>query len=300
MTETTPFDAPSTARVVSSYGRHYLIETAAGELLKASRRGKRADVIVGDQVLYASAGDGEAVIDEVLPRRSVLFRADDQRTKEMAANVDQMAIVFAPLPGFDIRFVWRALAAARTAEIDSMVILNKTDLPGAVDARARLEQLRTLGHRTLAISAKHDPESTRRSLLPLLAGRTTLLIGQSGMGKSTLLNLLVPEAKARTQEFSQRLNLGRQTTTTTRWFALGTSGALIDSPGFRAFGLSHLDFGSLVAAFPEFEPYLGHCRFLDCHHVTEPDCAIRVAVDEGGIDGQRYAFYCGLLAENAP
>jgi ribosome biogenesis GTPase len=286
------------ARVVASYGRHHLIQTTAGDLLKASRRGKRGDVVVGDQVQYTWAGDREAVIDAVLPRRSLLFRADDQRTKEMAANVGQVSIVFAPQPAFSIQFVWRALAAAQAAGIDSVVILNKTELPGAAGARARLEQLRTLGYRTLAVSAKLDPEGARRTLLPLLAGRATLLIGQSGMGKSTLLNLLVPDANVRTQEFSRHLNLGRQTTTTTRWFALDSVGALIDSPGFQAFGLSHLEFGSLVAAFPEFKPFLGRCRFLDCRHVTEPDCAILAAVNEGRIEGQRYAFYRELLTES--
>lgn len=297
MSEAQAFDTPLMARVVASYGRHHLIETTAGDLLKASRRGKRGDVVVGDQVHYTSAGDREAVIDAVLPRRSLLFRADDQRTKEMAANVEQISIVFAPQPAFSIQFVWRALAAAQAAGIDSVVILNKTELPGAAGARARLEQLHTLGYRSLAVSAKLDPEGTRRALLPLLAGRATLLIGQSGMGKSTLLNLLVVDANVRTQEISRHLNLGRQTTTTTRWFALDKVGALIDSPGFQAFGLSHLEPGSLVAAFPEFKPFLGRCRFLDCRHVTEPDCAILAAVDEGRIEAQRYAFYRELLTE---
>ena len=283
--------------MVASFGRHHLIEGDGGELLTASRRGKRGDVIVGDCVHYQRSGDGQAVIDEVLARRSLLFRADQNRTKEMAANVDQVAIVFAAQPAFNIRFIWRALAAARAAGIDSLVILNKIDLSGTDAARRRLEQLDALGHRTLAISAQRDLQAARRALALLLAGRATLLVGQSGMGKSTLLNLLVPGAGARTQEFSRHLNLGKQTTTSSRWFALAGGGALVDSPGFQAFGLSHLDDRMVVAALAEFEPYLGRCRFLDCRHAAEPDCAIRAAVDAGRIDAQRYDFYRELLAE---
>jgi ribosome biogenesis GTPase / thiamine phosphate phosphatase len=300
MSEAGHADAPLTARVVANYGRHYLIESAAGALLAANRRGKRADVAVGDQVRYQQTGAEQAVIDEILPRRSLLFRADAQRTKEMASNVDQVAIVFAPQPTFNIRFVWRALAAARAAAIESLVILNKSDLPGIDAANARLQQLRALGHRTLALSVKRGPDDALHALSPLLIDRATFLVGQSGMGKSSLLNLLVPQADVRTQEFSRHLNLGRQTTTSTRWFALKGGGAVVDSPGFQAFGLSGLDFEGIIGAFPEFGPHLGQCRFLDCHHVTEPDCAIRAAVDRGDIDAQRYAFYRELLTECLP
>jgi len=300
MSEAERTGAALTARVVASYGRHYLIESAAGTLLAASRRGKRADVVVGDQARYQHTGSEQAVIDEILPRRSLLYRADAQRTKEMAANVDQVAIVFAPQPAFNIRFIWRALAAARAAGIDTLVILNKIDLPGIDAANERLQQLHALGHRTFAISVKRDPDGALRTLAPVLAQRATFLVGQSGMGKSSLLNLLVPQADARTQEFSRHLNLGRQTTTSTRWFALDAGGAVVDSPGFQAFGLSGLDFGGIIAAFPEFGPHRGQCRFLDCHHVTEPGCAIRAAVDRGDIEAQRYAFYRELLTECLP
>lgn len=288
----------SAARVVASFGRHHLIE-CGGTLLNAVRRGKRGDVIVGDLVRFERTGADQAVIDSVLPRASLLYRADRNRAKEMAANVDQVAIVFAAQPAFNIRFVWRALTAAHAAGVQSLVILNKTDLPDLDAARVRLEQMRTLGYRTLALSARRDPDAARAALLPLLARRATLLIGQSGMGKSTLLNLLVPGADALTQEFSRHLNLGKQTTTSSRWFALPGGGALIDSPGFQAFGLSHLDDAAIVSALPEFAPHLGRCRFLDCRHLAEPDCAIRAAVDAGGIDAQRYDFYRELLAERA-
>ncbi len=297
MSEPARPDADQAARVVASFGRHYLIAGASSGILTASRRGKRGDVIVGDMVRYRTAGADQAVIDEVLPRHGVLFRADQQRTKPMAANVDQVAVVYAAQPAFNLRFVWRALVAADAAGIDCLVILNKIDLPGSEEAIMRLEQMRSLGYRGVAISAKREPARARDALLPIIDQRATLLIGQSGMGKSTLLNLLVPGADMRTQEFSRHLNLGRQTTTLSRWFALEAGGALIDTPGFQAFGLAHLDASGVIAAFPEFRPFLGHCRFLDCRHAAEPDCAIRAAVDDGHIDRQRYDFYRELLAE---
>jgi ribosome biogenesis GTPase len=291
-------ETESTARVVASFGRHHLIDRG-GELLTAVRRGKRGDVIVGDLVRFERTGVDQAVIDAVLPRASLLYRADRNRAKEMAANVDQVAIVYAAQPAFNIRFIWRALAAAHAAGVESLVILNKIDLPDLAAAQARLEQMQSLGTRTLAVSARRNPDATRAALRPLLAQRATLLIGQSGMGKSTMLNLLVPGADVLTQEFSRHLNLGRHTTTSSRWFALPGGGALIDSPGFQAFGLSHLDAAAIVAALPEFAPHLGRCRFLDCRHLAEPDCAIRAAVDAGGIDTQRYDFYRELLAEHS-
>lgn len=297
MSERLRAGAAEAARVVASFGRHHLIDDGSGGLLHAVRRGKRGDVIVGDLVQHQCTGAGQAVIEAVLPRRSLLYRADANRAKEMAANVDQVAIVFAAQPAFNIRFVWRALAAAHAAAIDSLVILNKSDLPDLADARARLQQLSALGHRTLTVSAKRAADEARAALLPLLVPRATLLIGQSGMGKSTLLNLLVPGAEAMTQEYSRHLNLGKQTTTSSRWFALPEGGALIDSPGFQAFGLSHLDDAAIVASFPEFAAHLGRCRFIDCRHLAEPDCAIRSALSAGAIEGQRYDFYRELLAE---
>jgi ribosome biogenesis GTPase len=298
MSETPNTTKDATARVIASFGRHYVIESD-GELLTATRRGKRGDVAVGDRVHFGHGAQGQAVIESIAPRSSLLFRTDGIRTKELAANVDLAVVVIAPQPAYNIRFVWRALIAASCAGIESLVVLNKVDLDGAEAAGTRLEELRVLGDRTLRISAKRDPDAATRTLLPLLTGRVSLLIGQSGMGKSTLLNLLVPNADARTQEFSRHLNAGKQTTTSTRWFPLSGGGALIDSPGFQAFGLSHLDRAAIGAALPEFVPFLGHCRFADCRHAVEPDCAIRAAVDAGRIDPQRYAFYLDLVGTPA-
>lgn len=287
------------ARVVAAYGRRFLVHDATGHTWLASRRGKRGDVVVGDRVHCTAAGADSAAIESIEPRASLLFRADVLRTKELAANIDQVAIVFAPQPAFNLHFVWRALVAARGAQIGRLVVLNKIDLPDAGAARAALDELAALGERTIAVSAKASPEDARAQLTAELAQRTTLLVGQSGMGKSTLLNLLVPDANARTREFSAKLNQGKQTTTASRWFAFGAGGAIVDSPGFQAFGLAHLSIEQLAACLPEFAPHLGRCRFNDCRHLEEPDCAVRAAIDAGAIAPARYAFYRQLAGEVA-
>jgi ribosome biogenesis GTPase len=294
--------APLIARVVATFGRHSLVRdalSAAAPLLTATRRGKRGDVVVGDLVRCIAVGD-QATIESIEPRRSLLFRADEHRVKELAANIDLVAVVFAPRPPCNPHFVWRALAAAQAAGIDALAVLNKIDVSDGLElAQAMLALAARLGVATLAVSAKSAPDDARERLAEVTAGRATLLVGQSGMGKSTLLNLRV-DANARTQEYSTRLNVGKQTTTATRWFdvpARDGGGALIDTPGFTAFGLAHLSLQQRAAALPDFVPFLGQCRFNDCRHLSEPDCAIRRAVASGDISPARYAFYTELAAE---
>ncbi len=278
-------------RVIGAFGRHFLVEDAAGATRLATRRGKRGDVLVGDRVVVLPDGQDQAVIEDLLPRTSVLKRAEGVQEKFLAANIEQIAIVLAARPTFNPHFVWRALLAAHDAGIGALVILNKSDLPETAAARGFLADLAKLGVATFEVAAKARPEATAAQLLPHLRGRSTLLVGQSGMGKSTLLNLLVPDAGARTQEFSTRLNLGKQTTTSSRWFDLPGGGALVDTPGFQSFGLRHLDGRAIVAAMPDLAANSDDCRFLDCRHLEEPGCAVTAAVRRGEIDPARYAFY---------
>ncbi len=282
------------ARVIATFGRQSLIDDAQ-HIRQATRRGRRGDVVVGDCVLASITSTEQARIESIEPRSTLLFRTDGYRTKELASNIDQVIIVFAERPAFSRWFIWKALVAAGAAGIESLVLRNKTDLGESDDASSFLQQLSQLGWRTLSMSAKVDSDRSRTLLQRELAGRKSLMVGQSGMGKSTLLNLVVPDAQARTQEYSERLNVGKQTTTASRWFPLNGD-ALVDTPGFKEFGLAHLGLGELAATFPEFDALLGHCRFQDCRHLEEPGCAIRKALTDGTIAPDRYEFYRSFAA----
>jgi ribosome biogenesis GTPase / thiamine phosphate phosphatase len=279
------------ARVVATFGRQSLVDDGRGEVWTATRRGKKGDVVVGDVVRARPSTPGLARIERVEPRRSLLFRADAFRTKELAANIDRVLVVYAARPTFNRWFVWKALVAAHAASIEPVVIQNKIDLDDGGDAAGFRLALARLGVMTLALSARSDPGGARHALEEITRNRASLLVGESGMGKSTLLNLLVPDAGARTQEYSRHLDLGKQTTTASRWFALPYGGSIVDTPGFREFGLAHVGIDRLAESFPEFRPALGHCRFLDCRHLAEPDCAVRALVAGGAVAADRYAFY---------
>jgi len=290
-------DAPRfSARAVATFGRSCLLEDDQGAEWPAVRRGRRGDVVVGDRVEATVSAPGQATVESIEPRRSLLFRADEFRTKELAANIDQVLVVFASRPSFNRWFVWKALLAAEAAGIDAIVVRNKSDVAeGAAEAQSALDEIAALGVHTTIVSARAEPVAALSTLAPRVADRSSLLVGQSGMGKSTLLNLLVPSAQARTREHSERLDLGKQTTTAARWFQLPDGGALVDTPGFKEFGLVHLSAAQIVAGFPEFRSHLGQCRFLDCRHLVEPGCAILAALHDGAISSGRYQFYRAMV-----
>jgi ribosome biogenesis GTPase / thiamine phosphate phosphatase len=293
-----PASAGGVAVVVAAHGRHVVVETPDARRVLCHARGKKSDVVVGDRVQWAPAGD-EGVVEAVVTRRNLLFRQDDWRSKSFAANLDQLLILVAGEPVFSESQLTRALLAASEAGIPALIGLNKTDLPAVDSARARLAPYATMGVAVIELALKARPEASRATLAPLLAGRTTLVLGPSGMGKSTLINLLVPTAAAQVGEVSQALAAGRHTTTSTRWYWLDEqrSGAIIDSPGFQEFGLRQLRPEQLATLMPDLAAAPGGCRFHNCTHRSEPGCAVRAAVERGEIAASRYRIYLELFEE---
>ncbi|TKC83939.1 ribosome small subunit-dependent GTPase A [Trinickia terrae] len=285
--------------VIAAHGRHYVVAPdGADALLQCFPRGKKSEVAVGDRVVFETTSADQGVIVEIGERRNLLYRSDQYKSKLFAANLDQLLIVLATEPHFSEDLLGRALIAAEANALKPLIVLNKTDVEAALPAaRTRLEPYRELGYEVLELSIKTRPDAAREALVDHLHGHATLLLGQSGMGKSTLVNLLVPDAAAATREISTALNSGRHTTTFTRLYPLPVGGALIDSPGFQEFGLHHLTEGRLERAFPEFRPLLAHCRFYNCHHLHEPGCAILEAVAEGRVAPERHALYAQLVHE---
>jgi ribosome biogenesis GTPase len=289
------------ATVLAAHGRQFFLRTDDDGERIAVTRGRRGDVVAGDRVAWSELGAGQAVIDAVLPRANLLRRSDARREKALAANLDQAAVVVSGEPPFSEELLLRVLIAAEREGIAVRLLATKADVPGAMAAiEARLAVHEALGYAVERIAAKAAPQVARARLMPLLAGRTTLLLGQSGMGKSTLVNLLVPGAALATQAISEALQTGRHTTTFTRAFALEGGGWLIDSPGFQVFGLAHLSPTEIEHGMREFRPLLGTCRFHNCSHRHEPGCAIRAAVYDGRIDTRRHLLYVQLRDEVDP
>ncbi|CAB3781401.1 ribosome small subunit-dependent GTPase A [Pararobbsia alpina] len=286
-------------RVIASHGRHYVVAPQGGAAaLQCFPRGKRSEMAVGDEVTFERQSADQGVIVDILPRRNLLFRSDQFKSKLFAANLDQMLIMLATEPWFSEDLLGRSLVAAEASGIAPLILLNKADLPEAlVLARERLAPYVGLGYQVVEGSVTARPEEAESLVGGRLRGRTTLLLGQSGMGKSTLVNLLVPGAAVATREISVALNSGRHTTTFTRLYQLPGGGALIDSPGFQEFGLHHLTEGMLERAFPEFRSLLPHCRFYNCRHLHEPGCAILDGVEKGKIGKTRHALYEQLVHE---
>lgn len=275
-----------------------MVETPEGRRLLCQTRGKKSELVVGDRVRWAVAGDA-GVIEALDERRNLLHRQDEWRSKSFAANLDLLLVLVAVDPVFSESQLTRSLIAAAAAGIPTVIGLNKVDLAGAPAARERLEPYRAMGAEVLELALKTDPDGARQQLHAYLDGRATLVLGPSGVGKSTLINALVPQAAAQVGEISTALNSGRHTTTSTTWYWLDDARrtALIDSPGFQEFGLRQIEPMDLARWMPDFAAHLGHCRFHNCTHRHEPGCGVREAAERGAISAQRQRIYGELFEE---
>jgi len=283
--------------IIAAHGRHYLAQTEAAKL-QCVTRGKKSDVAVGDIVNLQMTSANQAVIESIAERKTLLYRSDQYKSKLLAANLTQLFIVVATEPSFSDDLISRALVAADAAGIAAMIILNKIDVTESLfKTRERLALYAALGYQVHEVSARTAPDAACEILIPLLQGQSSILIGQSGMGKSSLINLIVPDADIAVREISAALDTGKHTTTFTRLYTVDQDTSIIDSPGFQEFGLYHLSEGMLERAFPEFAPHLGHCKFYNCHHLNEPACAVLHAVKSGQIAPMRHALYQQLVHE---
>lgn len=279
--------------MVASYGKRYGVELEDGTQISCVTRGKKNDLACGDYVDIKLTDKHEGVVETLHERSSLLFRSNAFRTKTLAANVTQVVIVLATMPSFYEALLNRCLIAAEAAGIKVLIVLNKCDLKDPTSTLAQLKTYQDLGYTVQALSAKQD-------IAPLkawLKHQVSVLVGQSGMGKSTIVNALLPESMVRTQEISDVLDSGKHTTTAAHLYHLDSESDLIDSPGLQEFGLNHLSLEQLEYAFIEFRPYLGKCRFNNCKHIHEPDCAVMNAVNAGKISSTRLAAYQELSQE---
>ena len=284
--------------LIAAYGRQFIVQTTEGERLVCVTRARNHDFAVGDQTVVRSTGGGCGVIETRLTRRNEFKRSDARRTKVLAANVDAIACVIAPDPPFSEALLMRVLASAHEAEIEPAIIVNKSDLlEASVRIAPRLAVYRRLGYRIFNLAPGPDPSGAAQTVQPWLAGRLTAVVGQSGMGKSTLINALVPGADLATQTISEALGTGRHTTTFTKAFQLHNGGWIIDSPGFQEFVLGHLSDSQLAHSIPEIQEHMGACRFSNCRHLEEPDCAVRAAVANGSIDARRMQIWRELIGD---
>lgn len=305
------------ALLTASYGRHYLAQrlledkygnkSLDGELIQVSTPAKQHIGAVGDHMLLEMTSVNQARIIRIEPRENLLYRSDAFKSKLIASNVDQILVVLATQPAFSPDLLGRAVIAAEANQIGLQILLNKCDLKDHLEhARKILAPYARMGYPVTEVSAKFDTASIE-DLRPALCGKVSVFVGQSGMGKSSLLNAWVPNAAAITQEYSVRLDTGKHTTTACRYFELpeswgrdvnGKLGALIDSPGFQEFGLAHMSVSELEHAFREFKEYLGKCRFHNCAHLSEPGCVIRDAVDRNEIAPERLALFRQLRSDS--
>lgn len=284
--------------MVTRHGAHLAVEEDCGALVHCRCRQNLGPVVCGDRVVWQATGEGAGVVTAVLERTSVLARPDySGREKPLAANLTALVLVVAPSPPPSEYLVDQYLVAAESIGLEALIAVNKADTlnPGdRSELLARFAVHEAIGYPVVGVSAR-----TREGLdmlRPRLRDGTSILVGQSGVGKSSLIQALLPDLQVQVGRLSEATGLGRHTTSAATLYALPSGGALIDSPGVRSFRLPDLDADALARGFRELRPYLGRCRYKNCTHGPEPDCALKEAVARGLVDRRRMESFRHMLA----
>ena len=286
-----------TGLVIANFGVNLIVEGHTGVHARCVARQNLGAIVCGDRVVWQATGADAGVVVAVLPRRSVLARPDfGGDMKPIAANIDQIVIVIAIKPGIERLLIDQYLVAAELVGIPPLIVVNKADLLTMMSRREvdpLLDEYREVGYPVVKISVHED--AGLDVLSQRLRDKTNVLAGHSGVGKSSIVKALLPDIEVRIGELSAASGLGMHTTTASMLYHLPQGGHLIDSPGIRSFGLWNVSPRELAMGFREFRPFLGHCRFRDCTHRHEPECALIAAAEEGHISTQRMENFYRLL-----
>ncbi len=285
-------------RVISHLGQGIAVESAAGIILCQPLR-RLETVAVGDQVLFSQINAEQGRIEEILPRRSLLTRPNrGDKVRPVAANIDKIYVVFAPEPHCDFLLIDQYLAICENCNIDAVLVFNKIDLPPSAAIEAELKIYQALGYVLHRVSATNTLGV--EALKQALKNEVSIFTGQSGVGKSSLTNALIPDKAVRTNTVSAITKHGRHTTTAATLHHLPEGGDIIDSPGVAIFGLSSLTEAQLAQGYREFQPFLGACQFNDCRHVKDKGCAVREAAEQGSLSMARYLRFLKLREKMPP
>lgn len=292
---------PREGVVITRHGQNLAVESTEGELIHCLTRQNIGQVVCGDRVVWQPTTAGEGVVTAILERSSALIRPNySGEQRALAANISQLVIVLAPEPEPSPYLVDQYLVAAENIGIKALIALNKQDLLSAeqhLQFESRFGHYPIIGYPIIKISAKY--EHGLDPLVEQLNEQTSILVGQSGVGKSSLINALLPDLNVQVGRLSDASGLGRHTTSATTLYRLPEGGTIIDSPGVRSFRLGDISGDELAAGFAEFSPYLGHCRFSNCRHQLEPGCRLRDAVQSGNLHPKRLENFLHML-ENLP
>jgi len=284
-------------RVIAGFGVRYLIEDENQQRVQCIARQNLGSIVVGDNIIWQSVDEHDGVISAVLPRKSLLERPNFHgNTKPVAANIDQILIVNSPIPALQTALIDRYLVAVEMTGIKPVIVINKIDLLSADQLQtmqSELQHYSEIGYELLFVTTK-----TRKGLHLLesvLSDKVSVLVGQSGVGKSSTIKALLPDIEIQIGEISASSQLGKHTTSAAHWYHLPYQGAIIDSPGVRDFGLWHIPKEKIDWGFVEFRPYLGRCKFSNCTHLNEPGCAIMDAKSNNKIPEQRWNNYKSIF-----
>ncbi len=290
-----------TGLVIGRFGQHADVEGSDGTVYRCHIRRNIDSIVCGDDVVFRSAKDAtlhiSAVIEAVLPRRSILTRPDYyDGIKPVAANIDQIIIVSSLLPALSLNIIDRYLVASEDVQIQPIILLNKMDLASEDELDAINQDMQTyrdIGYQVILVSCKTGQGLD--TLLQTLVDKISIFVGQSGVGKSSIINQLLPEVEEAIGDVSEGSGLGQHTTTTAKLLHFPLGGQVIDSPGVREFALWHLPDDKITWGFTEFRDYVGGCKYRDCKHKDDPGCAIRAAVEANAINIKRYNSYQRIL-----